>query len=249
MNYFPTTVIDNFFTDPDKVVELATSDRIVWKPAEGGEWPGYRSQPLHEIDSEFFRHFIQRYLAHFYPWKDIFNKEAGFGFTATGFFQRVPVEHNVCWVHSDFPVRHTIITYLNRGFSPNSGTSIMSAKGLGVHMGGETEQAKLKFYSGQITKEQAEEARLKNNNQFEEDVKVAAKYNRTVGFDSSQWHAMHDHTRTDEDRLTLIVFLHFVVGADYPLSNSKQMPFFWDKERDDGKVVEVNEETKMSQEK
>tara|TARA_B100000212_G_scaffold295030_1_gene237954 strand:+ start:536 stop:1273 length:738 start_codon:yes stop_codon:yes gene_type:complete len=230
MNYFPTTVIDNFFVEPHKVVDMTKQDNIVWNPATDGSWPGIRSQMVHEINPEFFIYYMQRYLSHFYPWDQIRNRQDGFGFTATAFFQRVPPKHNVPWVHSDFPVRHTIITYLNESFSSTGGTSIYEAKTHGVHMGGHTEKTKEDFYSGRITKEEAEPARLQNNNQFVESTKVAAKFNRTVGFDSSNWHAMHDHNEDEfgEDRLTMITFLHHVTGADYPLTNSKQYPFFWD---------------------
>ena len=36
MNYFPTTVIDNFFVEPDKVVDMTKQDNIVWNPATDG---------------------------------------------------------------------------------------------------------------------------------------------------------------------------------------------------------------------
>ena len=54
MNYFPTTVIDNFFVEPHKVVDMTRQDNIVWNPATDGSWPGLRSQMVHEINSEFF---------------------------------------------------------------------------------------------------------------------------------------------------------------------------------------------------
>ena len=55
---FPTTVIDNFFDNPDEVVKMAASDKIEWRPSPEGRFPGLRSQPLHMLDEEFWDYFL-----------------------------------------------------------------------------------------------------------------------------------------------------------------------------------------------
>ena len=49
---FPTLIIDNFFDDPDKVVEYANT--LEFLPSELGEWPGKRSEELWMTNPELF---------------------------------------------------------------------------------------------------------------------------------------------------------------------------------------------------
>ena len=43
---YPITIIDNFFDDPDAIVELANS--LDYYAPETGNWPGVRTKRLHE---------------------------------------------------------------------------------------------------------------------------------------------------------------------------------------------------------
>ena len=48
MKSFPAVIVDDFFEDPDSIVEIASS--LTYKPQEEGVWPGVRSNLL--SDSE-----------------------------------------------------------------------------------------------------------------------------------------------------------------------------------------------------
>ena len=41
MKSFPAVIVDDFFEDPDAIVEIASS--LTYKPQEEGIWPGVRS--------------------------------------------------------------------------------------------------------------------------------------------------------------------------------------------------------------
>ena len=71
MNYFPTTIIDNFLPDPKWVRDFALSDKIEWHTDEKGMWPGERSQMLFEVDNNLFQFIMQRYFTHFYSPDDL----------------------------------------------------------------------------------------------------------------------------------------------------------------------------------
>ena len=49
---YPVTVIDNFFDDPDAIVDLA--ERSDWHDTIDGNWPGKRTNSLWDIDQEIY---------------------------------------------------------------------------------------------------------------------------------------------------------------------------------------------------
>ena len=62
---FPTLIIDNFFDDPDKVVEYANT--LEFLPSELGEWPGKRSEELWMTNPELFDYTSAKIYNTFYP--------------------------------------------------------------------------------------------------------------------------------------------------------------------------------------
>ena len=46
---FPVTIVDNFFDDPDAIVEVANN--LKYFNPQGGHWPGTRTKNLHIDDS------------------------------------------------------------------------------------------------------------------------------------------------------------------------------------------------------
>ena len=62
---YPNLIVDNFFDDPDSIVDLSTN--LKYSPSEDGKWPGLRSDNLHKIDYALFD-FVCRKISHlFYP--------------------------------------------------------------------------------------------------------------------------------------------------------------------------------------
>jgi len=118
MNYFPTTIIDNFLPDPNWVRDFALSDKIEWHTDEKGMWPGERSQMLFEVDNNLFQFIMQRYLTHFYSPDDL-DKVT---FTARMQFQKINASYDKGWVHNDHPFISTFILYLTPNANPKSGT-------------------------------------------------------------------------------------------------------------------------------
>ena len=57
---YPITIVDNFFEDPDGIVEQAMELRF-YTP-NSGNWPGTRTKSLHVEQPRFFSHFGQNYI-------------------------------------------------------------------------------------------------------------------------------------------------------------------------------------------
>ena len=64
MKHFPAISIDNFYNNVDDVRKFALSQTYTAPPL--GEYPGVRTDPLHEIDQEFTQQFCYKLFSLFY---------------------------------------------------------------------------------------------------------------------------------------------------------------------------------------
>ena len=55
---FPITIVDNFFEDPDAIVEIANNLKF-FNP-QTGNWPGTRTKNLHVEEPRFYMYFTQK---------------------------------------------------------------------------------------------------------------------------------------------------------------------------------------------
>ena len=60
---YPVTIVDDFFDDPDEIVELAES--LKWYPPETGNWPGLRTKQLH-LENERLFNYIGEKIHHIF---------------------------------------------------------------------------------------------------------------------------------------------------------------------------------------
>ena len=61
---YPITIVDDFFEDPDGIVEMAKS--MKYYTPNTGNWPGTRTKNLHVEDKRFFNYFGQKLHLLFY---------------------------------------------------------------------------------------------------------------------------------------------------------------------------------------
>lgn len=221
MIYFPTTVIDNFLSEPQGCIDLANSDRVQWSKNENGDWPGVRSQPLHEIDNDFWVHMMNKYFCAFWP--NWLMKEQGINYRATSFFQRISSDYDTGWIHVDYPDIHTTILYLTPNADPSCGTSLYDKKSFTTAI--QHTDIKRKYYRGEISKEEQAPYLQEHNSGYVETVTFANKFNRLIGFDSHNYHGVKNfNTSTKEERLTLVTFIHNVVAPDLPGPRIQSLP-------------------------
>jgi len=208
MIHFPTTVLNNFFEDPHGVIDIAKGDSVVWSHSENsnsqanGSWPGVRSQPLHEIDNDLYIYLMNKYLYTFFDDEDM----ATITYNAISVFHKIAPKWANGWIHNDFPDIHTFIIYLTPDADPKSGTGLYTPKN--IHQKLLHSKTKKQYNLGEISKDEAEPARLEHNQQFDPDTMVYNRFNRLVGFDSHQWHGVESYDTGTEERLTLITFIN-----------------------------------------
>lgn len=223
MKKFPVTIVDDFFDFPDLVREFALNQEFYKN--EDGRWPGSRTDLLGDINQDLFQKFSERLL------KLFFNLEKNrLSWVIEVQFQKVPCfddnpksSFNVGWIHSD-PCIFSGVIYLNKNFPKNTGTNIYKIKDDVVDLDINQDE-KFVFYSGKdISEKDYTEGINRNNDQFEEIIRVENVYNRLVLFEGGQYHGVPSfYTKDLEDRLTLVFFVkELEVKPDlYPILRSK----------------------------
>ena len=219
--HFGIVCIDDFFKYPNSICKYANS--LEYFPDEHGRWPGVRSKPLRLLDMNLYQQICEKYLDNFYPMK--------IQYLASAVFQKVSNKYTGGWVHNDKDNIHTTIFYLTPNASDDSGTSIFVTKDdefvLNLHKDNELYKKcntiKQQSYKSEISGEEAEPYRLKNNSPFKEVIRFSNVYNRCIGFDGSRWHSANNFTNLDkeEERLTLIIFWEGIIGPPTGLQRTK----------------------------
>jgi len=216
---WPTLIVDDFFTDPHRVVKL--SKTFKYTPAPDNSWPGTRTLQMHEIDMQFFKWSTLKIMALLYPTQIVL--EGGVNWEATQYFQRVPYNTygKEGWVHDDRIYEFTSIIYLSD--NPNSGTCLYEGK----HFVTQAEylEEKERFHRDLKGLQRMEKYRNKNNSRFRKKVELVSNFNRLVLFDGHAWHASRNDASDKKDRLTLITFFKNITGKDirYPVTQMKRI--------------------------
>ena len=217
MKCYPLTIVDNFFDNPDYVRELGLSLNY---PDHSGQYPGLRSDYLHNIDRVLFQYIGNKIYSFF----DSKNPDS---WTIRMQFQKVkPFSQdkwdirNRGWIHRDDKSYFGGVIYLNKNADPDTGTSVYRSKNGFQYFSKEEDEIKRKLYEGdenfnidEYTKEF-----INFNNQFIETVKIDNVYNRLVLFDNATYHGVR--TYGIEDRLTIAFFCENAQFYIHPLLRS-----------------------------
>lgn len=203
--YFPTTVIDNFYEEPDMWREYAL-DQEYFK-GKRGSWPGLRTKLFHENNMPLFNLFANKLL---YYLRD-------YGFQSFSEFQTafhmVDESYGRGWVHDDDPKLNIAgIIYLNETAPVGSGTVIYEDR----------EDLELGKYADKFmrdvlseTKEERapyQEYRNEQTALFDKSITMESVYNRCVMFDTRVWHSAEQFFGKDKEdsRLTQVFFVRAI---------------------------------------
>jgi len=204
---YPITIVDNFFEDPDKIVEFAESLEYT---LNDGRYPGYRSPLLSDVNREFDNFLQKKYINLFYHDPDII------GWRFSNSFQKVWPHHedqyhamNRGMMHRDGMWQMGGIVYLTKDPEPDTGTSLYNFKyGYDPKM-----SDNLFAMHQQLNRREEVDPDVYQKeydfyaDHFVETVRVDNVYNRLVIFNSQQWHGIKTYgTRKDRPRLTLPLF-------------------------------------------
>ena len=212
--FFGTTVLDNFYTDPYKIIKRSKDFEFSY--SKDGTWPGQRTEEVHKIDYNLFYHTCLKILSVLYP-TDYLNLK----FSATQYFQKINLkDYDNGWIHNDGYNNNlfTAIVYLSS--HEDCGTSLFHLKKNNFECLWIDKISPVDYYLNLKDKQKREKDKelcKKNNNQYEETIKINSRLNRLVCFDANHPHASHHFKNSKlkkEPRLTLITFFKDLTRRD-----------------------------------
>lgn len=189
---YPITIVDNFYGNPDKVRGLALQQEF--KQTTKGGFPGKRTKPLHEINSELFHFFNHKLFSIYYNveeenlrWK-----------VDTCFDKAYPFDkhHSEGWIHNDSNESKLVgVLYL----SPHCdvGTSFYDKPEVYDEFASDIELRR-QFYIDRKEKDLYLERQALHNSNFTKTLEVKGKYNRLVVYDSKYYHGFDNISMVDE---------------------------------------------------
>ncbi len=211
---YPVTIVDDFFKDPDAIVEM--SEGMKYHNPDTGNWPGTRTNSLHEENLRFFNYFGKKLYSLFYDtppeyWNMIchFQKINPFCEDKYGKRNRGWIHQDNCWFGG--------IVYLTKDPEPDTGTSIYLAKD-GYDFQFRPELKEKLYRSESVDDEQYDIEFDKMNDQYVETVRVNNVYNRLLLFGGDAYHGVQ--TFGLSPRLTLNFFGMDQSGRMPPLVRS-----------------------------
>ena len=196
---------NNFFNNPEKVLELAK--KLTYERSE--RYPGKRTINLLEstdTEAKNFAMFFARKIM-----KDVFPGISRF-VTHISFHINDVYDNdtaNTGWIHND-NVRLAGLVYLNpeeRNF--DTGTSIFIKHGEKDFENSDLPSRK-EFNITQQASEQYLKDLESNHNNLQETIKIGNVYNRLIAYDSNLWHRPNNYkTASVTPRTTLLFFIDF----------------------------------------
>ena len=216
---YPITIVDDFFEDPDGIVEMA--NELKYYTPNTGNWPGQRTKNLHVEEPRFFTHFGSKLHLLFYETvPEYWNLQCHFQMIHP-FCDDKNSKKNRGWIHRDIDTWFGGIVYLKKDPEPNTGTSVYKVKkGYSHQYAKEIEQKEALYRSEVVSDSDYTKAYDSMRDQFEETVTVANVYNRFVMFNGNTHHGVQTFGTTP--RLTLNFFGMAQTGKLPPLLRSNR---------------------------
>ena len=226
---FPTTVVDNFLENPDKIRNLALDMEYFHND---GRYPGKRTKGLHLINKELHDYFCNKFFSVFYDFLHPvdWNIEITFQLIES-FDDSKSSAFNKGWIHLDNDRIIGGVLYLTPNADLESGTSIYSPKSNFSKkewniVATDRQEKKYELYRDGIRSEEYEQHINDFNNNFIETINVKNVYNRLIAFDANSWHGAQNFHTIAIPRLTLNFFVNSVNSiSSFPLDRIKSYKF------------------------
>jgi hypothetical protein len=202
---FPTTVIDNFYDSPDKVVEYALS--LPYSKHPSGQIAGSITADLFDINPDFANYSITRFLSAFFNLDhEYVDAEPITYFNLIEPYDKDPLsDYNKSWVHLDYNSSLSGLIYLTPDACLNSGTSTYKIKqAITPDEMNNPERIPFHLYD---KRDGYLDAINKHNSKFYETVDVKNVYNRMIAYDTSALHCATNYHTGKESRLTQLFFI------------------------------------------
>ena len=218
MRFFPTTVVDDFFPDPDVISDLARN--VEYSEKELQFFPGNVSKErLHQIDRSIYEFVLDKIVTLFWdPQYHNLTCDCRMDFQKIEPYPDKDHLLNKGTIHSDIQsVSLAGVIYLNKNPSKDSGTSIYEINNP-YYLPRKDYKDALERYNRGDDVEDIDKIFQEHYDNFEESVRIQNKYNRLVLYSPELWHSAT--TFGEQTRHTLRIFINYMGSKDqnYPLA-------------------------------
>jgi len=206
-NFFPV-VVDDFFNDPEMIVDYGKS---LQKEQRKGQ-PGKRSESLWKINNLLANAIMLKIMSCYYDleYTNVSWEHSEICFHEVPRFSENKNDvRNKGWIHQDDEFGDMFqlagLIYLTPDIDPDSGTSLYNVKSNIYH---KIYSKDVLYKNGSFDKEEYIKSQIKQEENFEEKLRVQNIFNRLVMYDTSEWHRANSYYNGDgkDDRLTLGFF-------------------------------------------
>jgi hypothetical protein len=213
----PTTCVDDFYSNPDKIRDWALS--LEYHSPSNGNFPGERSHHLSILDKEFYDQFCKKLFSIFYDYITPVN------WVCDTAFQKIRPYHkdlnnllNTGWAHLDNNCVFAGVIYLNKFSHPNSGTSILTPNHkFSSEYEPDWSYRNNLYNNGKFSEEEYCKKNQQHNEKFDISVDIKNKYNRLICYNGSTWHKESNFCTNEEYRLTQVFFIKTLEAHTFPL--------------------------------
>jgi len=227
--FFQTQAVDDFFENPNEVVEFANT--LDFKIGPHGFWPGKRTLGLHMINHNFFNSVLQKIFTLFFDYK---HTNINWDNVEMYFQKTYPYDPknkksllNSGLIHQDGNFPLVGLVYLTKNADLDSGTSIFLPKKLEKNYEKKTSilsSRKEKLYKKPLEKmtkkDLADYEVLVNdvNSNFNETTRFNNVYNRLITYNGNEYHKCNSFFTGEKERLTLVFFVGQIQSSSfYPI--------------------------------
>ena len=212
MKFFPTTVVDGFFKDPDPVLELAES--VEYDDIAETNYTGVASSNnLKEIDEDLFNIIIERLFGYYWDLINPLDYQMYMEFHRIDSLSKGILNKGV--IHSDSSIAGGVI-YLNKNPLKNTGTSFYNLVDESYKPSNDFLESMRRYHSGKDVDELEKKCKM-HYNKYEETMRVQNQYNRLCMYSGDVFHAPTSYG--NQIRYTLRFFVDELQSEyqNYPL--------------------------------
>jgi len=205
---FPILIIDDFYENPDKIINFANT--LEFKKSKFGNFPGGRTEALHNLDKKLFNYFCAKLFGVFYDFS--YQKDLKWNVVSNFYKIEKPNEqdnHTTGWIHKDNQFMMAGLVYLNKDCKNSVGTKFYKKiKETDENLS----KYKNDYFLGKIQLKEYLKVKEEYNSCFEETDCIEPVFNRMICYDTSYFHTNADISNLQTDRLTQVFFVDKLEG-------------------------------------
>jgi hypothetical protein len=221
MDYYPITIIDNFYENPYKIREFALSQEFKYLHElkdYGNVFPGSRTKDLSIIDPAFFNKVCEKLTSVFHNYE-----HDKMRWLITSSFQSVTKDYDLGAIHQDSDTIFAGVLFLSPNPEIDSGTSLFKENDLF-----DQKKYQIALEENDLRFKENKKILFDYHKMFDEILRVRNVFNTLVLYEGNHYHAANKFfgNSLKQSRLTQVFFVKKVDAtkeSNFPLMRTKNV--------------------------